>query len=300
MSQIIMQTVTLFIILLIGLMCQRLGWLTRQMRTGLSNVLLHIATPCVIVQAFQHEASSEVWRNMGVCALITICVMLASVFVCRLVFHKEHGARRSVLVYAASFGNMGYMAIPVIGAFVGEEGIIYVSVGIAVFNFLCWTLGVSIFDKKAANLKKLLTFPCLYAVAFGLCMFATGFKMPALLDSATDMIAGITSPFSMMMIGCIIGDSSFRGFFRDKGSLLAIFIRLVCVPAVVVGVCTLLGIDPHLRTVLVLLNGMPTAVNTALLSVLFHSDEELGSRLVAVSTLLYLPAVFLWMLVLGG
>ena len=51
--------------------------------------------------------------------------------------------------------------------------------------------------------------------------------------------------------------------------------------------------------ILVLISGMPSATNTVLLSLVFHGDEELGSRMVVLSTLLYLPVVIGWMLILG-
>lgn len=288
----------LFVILVIGYIAAKFGWLSREIRTGLSNILLHVATPCVILQSFQEKGGAEIWRSMGISAAVLTLFMLGGLAVCWALLRRESSPKRATLAYGTSFGNVGYMGIPVLGAFVGAEGMIYVSVAIAIFNLLSWTVGVCVYDKNAFRPKKLLTFPCLYAVAIGLVLFAFQIRMPALLDGVTEMIGNTCSPLSMMMIGAILSENSWSEFLKDKKVMISSAVRLLAIPALTLGLCALAHIDGMMRTVLVLLNGMPSAVNTVLLSLSFHGDEALGSRMVALSTLLYLPATLLWMLIL--
>ena len=101
-----------------------------------------------------------------------------------------------------------------------------------------------------------------------------------------------------MMIGAILSENEWGEFLKDKKVILSSAMRLLVIPALTLGLCALFHIEGMIRTVLVLLNGMPSAVNTVLLSLSFNGDEALGSRMVALSTLLYLPATLLWMLIL--
>lgn len=298
MNAILMQTLTLFLILMLGFVAAKAGWLTKDMRPGLSGLLLNVTTPCVILRAFQYPRSMEVWHGMLIAAAFITFFILAGLLVCGVIFRAESRARRTVLAFGTAFGNVGFMGIPVIGAYVGAQGLIYVSVGIAIFNILAWTIGVRAFDPGQFRIRKIVTFPPLYAVAAGLIMFAFEIPLPSLLDKVTEMVSGINSPLSMMLVGAILAESSLGAFAKDRCALLAVLLRLAVIPAGALGLCALFHIEGTTRTVLVLLNGMPMAVNTVLFALMFHGDEELSSCLVALSTLLYLPAVFCWMLIL--
>ena len=299
MDAILRQTGILFLLLALGFLASKLGWLSRETRGGISNILLYIVTPCVIVQSFQYPSSAEKWRAMGVEAAILAAFMLLGLAAGLLVFRKEGGARRATATFGTAMGNVGFMGVPVIGALVGDEGMLYVSVAMAVFNAICWTVGVRVFDKKAFQPKVLATSPVLYSVAIGLLMFLFQWRLPALIDGVTEMVAAVATPLSMMVVGAILAESPAGAILKDRTAVLSAAARLILIPLLALGTCTLVGIRGEMRMILVLISGMPSATNTVLLSLVFHGDEELGSRMVVLSTLLYLPVVIGWMLILG-
>lgn len=299
MDAILRQTGILFLLLALGFLASKLGWLSRETRGGISNILLYIVTPCVIVQSFQYPSSAEKWRAMGVEAAILAAFMLLGLAAGLLVFRKEGGARRATATFGTAMGNVGFMGVPVIGALVGDEGMLYVSVAMAVFNAICWTVGVRVFDKKAFQPKVLATSPVLYSVAIGLLLFLFQWRLPALIDGVTEMVAAVATPLSMMVVGAILAESPAGAILKDRTAVLSAASRLILIPLLVLGTCTLVGIRGEMRMILVLISGMPSATNTVLLSLVFHGDEELGSRMVVLSTLLYLPVVIGWMLILG-
>lgn len=299
MDAILRQTGILFLLLALGFLASKLGWLSRETRGGISNILLYIVTPCVIVQSFQYPSSAEKWRAMGVEAAILAAFMLLGLAAGLLAFRRESGARRATATFGAAMGNVGFMGVPVIGALVGDEGMLYVSVAMAVFNVICWTVGVRVFDKKAFQPKVLATSPVLYSVAIGLLMFLFQWRLPVLIDGVTEMVAAVATPLSMMVVGAILAESPAGTILKDRTAVLSAAARLILIPLLALGTCTLLGIRGEMRMILVLISGMPSATNTVLLSLVFHGDEELGSRMVVLSTMLYLPVVIGWMLILG-
>ena len=299
MDAILRQTGILFLLLALGFLASKLGWLSRETRGGISNILLYIVTPCVIVQSFQYPSSAEKWRAIGVEAAILAAFMLLGLAAGLLVFRKEGGARRATATFGTAMGNVGFMGVPVIGALVGDEGMLYVSVAMAVFNAICWTVGVRVFDKKAFQPKVLATSPVLYSVAIGLLLFLFQWRLPALIDGVTEMVAAVATPLSMMVVGAILAESPAGAILKDRTAVLSAASRLILIPLLALGACTLVGIRGEMRMILVLISGMPSATNTVLLSLVFHGDEELGSRMVVLSTLLYLPVVIGWMLIVG-
>ena len=299
MDAILRQTGILFLLLALGFLASKLGWLSRETRGGISNILLYIVTPCVIVQSFQYPSSAEKWRAMGVEAAILAAFMLLGLAAGLLAFRKEGGARRATATFGTAMGNVGFMGVPVIGALVGDEGMLYVSVAMAVFNAICWTVGVRVFDKKAFQPKVLATSPVLYSVAIGLLLFLFQWRLPALIDGVTEMVAAVATPLSMMVVGAILAESPAGAILKDRTAVLSGASPRIVVPRVGLGTGSRGGLGGEKRGIQVGIIRMPSATNTVLLSLVFHGDEELGSRMVVLSTLLYLPVVIGWMLILG-
>ena len=73
-------------------------------------------------------------------------------------------AARPILWFACAFSNAGYMGFPLIRALFGEEGVLYASAFLTMFNILVWTLGVAVLSGKAEPrqvLRSVVTCPCI-------------------------------------------------------------------------------------------------------------------------------------------
>ncbi len=292
------QVGTLALIMALGIIAAKLGWLKSEVRKQLTNILLFITTPMVILDSFQFEYSTDVLKNMGVVALFSIAYILVSYGIGWLFFRKKPNPQKQVLTYAVAFANVGYMGIPVISGLLGSEGVIYVSVYISTFTLLSWTLGVSIFAGKTGSLKKILLNPSILAIAAGLLLFIFSVRLPAVLRNVTASVGNITTPLSMMLIGAILTECNPREVLSNKANYLVAALRLAALPALALLACSLLGITGHVRTVLVLIGGMPTAANSVMFATLYGGDEKAASAIVVLTTVLFMLTCALWMTVL--
>lgn len=292
------QVGTLALIMALGIIAAKLGWLKSEVRKQLTNILLFITTPMVILDSFQFEYSTDVLKNMGVVALFSIAYILVSYGIGWLIFRKKPNPQKQVLTYAVAFANVGYMGIPVISGLLGSEGVIYVSVYISTFTLLSWTLGVSIFAGKTGSLKKILLNPSILAIAAGLLLFIFSVRLPAVLRNVTASVGNITTPLSMMLIGAILTECNPREVLSNKANYLVAALRLAALPALALLACSLLGITGHVRTVLVLIGGMPTAANSVMFATLYGGDEKAASAIVVLTTVLFMLTCALWMTVL--
>ena len=97
-----------------------------------------------------------------------------------------------------------------------------------------------------------------------------------------------------------IGVSLAFGAATRKGLLsIATALRLVILPLIFVVGGILLGLREQQLLSLLILFGAPTAVSSYPMAVAMGADGELAGQLVAVSTLLCLPTIFLWTMVLN-
>jgi predicted permease len=115
------------------------------------------------------------------------------------------------------------MGIPVINAlFRGSAGLsemlIYVSVYIAVFNIVNWTVGIYIIsgNKKYITVKNALINPTTVALVIALPLFFLGVSLDerfAELASAFRMLGDMTTPLSMIIIGIKLAEMPLKRYF---------------------------------------------------------------------------------------
>ena len=299
MQNAIVQAVTLFILLMVGMLCGKLKYCTPEVRRNLSSILLFITTPAMILEAFQFEYSTEVLANMGFVAVISMAVMLVAYFISTVIFKKTKEDLRKVLVYAVTFSNVGFLGLPLLQGILGDIGVIYGSVYVATFNILTWTLGISIWTGEGASLKNIVTNPTLISIAIGLVMFCFSLKFPTILAKPIGMLADCNGPMSMIVVGAILAECNLVDMFRDKMLYAFTGMRLLLIPLIAFAVCMALRLPTEVSAVLVLASGTPTAVNTAIFATRYNGREKFASLAVALSTLLYLPVVPLWTWLLG-
>ncbi len=294
---VLLQVLTLFILMLCGFCAAKWKLLDDQGLRGLNKLVLTFAQPALILHRLQADASPElIGELIWVFVLACVTIALAGVISFHL-FAKEEPQRRAVLTNLSMVSNCGFMGFPVIIATMGDGALIYAVIFLAAFNLMCWTLGAFYFGgRKAMRPQKLLTNPTIWAIAGGLTLFLTGWKLPDFLNDALSMLGGTTTPLTMFVIGARL-ISLRMAHIRDTRLLLSCALRLVIFPAMIL----LLRLTPLPEMVVssvYLCTAMPGAAMTAMQAELYDSDRELASRGVALSTALSMVTVPLMLLLI--
>lgn len=163
-----------------------------------------------------------------------------------------------------------------------------------------WTSGLAVFsgttDRKE-TVRKVLTHPCIIMSELGILLMFTGWKLPAPVTDAVDYIGNCNTAFSMMAVGMILADINVKDFW-DRTVAKFTFHRLVVIPAVVYGVCSFLPLDKNAFGICVLLAAMPAGATTSILAEKYGVDSPFATKMVIFSTLLSLPTICLWSMVL--
>ena len=294
---VLLQVLTLFILMLCGFCAAKWKLLDDQGLRGLNKLVLTFAQPALILHRLQADASPElIGELIWVFVLACVTISLAGVISFHL-FAKEEPQHRAVLTNLSMVSNCGFMGFPVIIATMGDGALIYAVIFLAAFNLMCWTLGAFYFGgRKAMRPQKLLTNPTIWAIAGGLTLFLTGWKLPDFLNDALSMLGGTTTPLTMFVIGARL-ISLRMAHIRDTRLLLSCALRLVIFPAMIL----LLRLTPLPEMVVssvYLCTAMPGAAMTAMQAELYDSDRELASRGVALSTALSMITVPLMLLLI--
>lgn len=294
---VILQVLTLFLLMLCGLVAVRSKILDEKGIQSISTFLLNFALPALTIVKMETEATPELLMDLGLMFLLALVVMALSSLIGFLIFRKEEAKRRSVLVSLTTVSNCGFMGYPVVVAALGEEALIYAVIYNAAFTFVCWTLGSFTFGGlKAVQPGRLMRSPVLLSVLFGLLLFLTGWRLPGFVNSALDMLGATTTPLAMFVIGARL--ITLRPeHLTDRSLLLACALRLVLLPLLVLPL-QFTPLSSLLVSILYLSTAMPAATTTVLQSDLFHADSGLSSRGIALSTALSILTIPLMLLLL--
>ena len=100
-------------------------------------------------------------------------------------------------------------------------------------------------------------------------------------------ISGITTPISMMIIGMALAHSKVSDIFTDIHAWTASAMRLIVYPAIFIVILRFFPLsgNPLVGAVLVLINAMPGASVTAVLSEMYHADVDFAARIMFIQNL---------------
>jgi len=287
------QVLILFILIGVGVICAKAKLLTREAVKSLANVVLIFATPCVIIRSFAQDPTPERLQNLGYAALASLGVHLLGIGLVHLLIRDKDRARRCVLQYGAVFSNAGYMALPLQQAILGNDGVFYGSVYVAVFNLVMWTYGVAIMSGGAKSLspRKILLNPGVIGVVLGLAVlffFGSEFNGDALplLYAPINHIANLNTPLPMLIIGFYLANAPIMKALKDKSSYLTIVLRLAVIPLLSLGGLWLCGLRGTVLVSVVIGASAPVATATTMLATRYERDTDLSVNIVVLSTLL--------------
>ena len=301
----------LLLMLSFGALLKKLHMTSESCGKDLSNILLYVAQPALILSSFLTPFSKDVALRMGVAIILAIVSHLIFIAVAFLSFRKEEKRVQTVLRFSVIFSNVGYMGFPVISYALGQHAIIYASMCVVIFNILAWTLGCYMYtgNSKYFSLKKIFLNPTIISifVGFVLYLFDIGSYIQAgsFLFDAVDMLKALVAPLSMFVIGFRIIEAikNYKNFIRFAFFKAIAFRLLLCPLAtfLVVFILKALGIftDALVSSVVVISAATPAATITGMFAEKFDGDAVTGSALVSVSTALSLATLPLVTLLLN-
>ena len=212
------QVLILFMLLAVGFAMGKLYWLDDWSVAGISNLLLYIVTPSILLTSFQREFVAADFRNFGLVLLASFLLQFLLMGGTYLFIRDADEQRRRILRFSVVFSNCGYMGYPLMQALVGTTGIYYGSAYVVSFNILTWTLGVYMIsgDKKQLRLRPLLLNPGVLGAAAALTLYLLQIRLPGILLTPLQHISNLNTPLPMIIIGYGAGAGvTAAGVFAD-------------------------------------------------------------------------------------
>ncbi len=281
------QVVILFILILVGVVLAKAKILNEGACKGMADVVLNIATPCVIIKSFIREFDKDSLKTLLISFIIAIAAHLFFIIVSRLTIKDNDKAKEKVLLFGVVFANCGYMSLPLQQALLGDDGVFIASIYVAIFNVFMWSYGLAVMGgKEKVNAKKLVLNPGMIAVVIGVIIFATSLPIPQIIREPIGYFAALNTPLPMIIIGYYLTKSDIFKTFKDIKGIWAMALRLVILPVAALGIMYLCGIRGVMLVSSAISVCSPIAAATTMFSAKFGGDTEASANLVSVSTLI--------------
>jgi len=287
LQTVALQVIILFILIAVGFISGKTKILSDAAAKSCADLVLLLATPCVIIQSFQRKMDAAMLSGLLTAALVSLAVHMGGIALARLFIRDPDEARKKVLRFGVIFSNAGYMALPLQQALLGADGVFYGASYIAVFNIVLWTYGlITMSGERKLTAKKLVLNPGIVAVAIGFVLFFCSVTLPPVISEPVKYLAYLNTPLPMLVIGFYLSGANLLSALKDKRSYLTIGLRLVVIPALALLAMWLCGIRGTLLVSCAVAASTPVAVATTMFATKYRRDTSLSVNLVTVSTLL--------------
>lgn len=198
---------------------------------------------------------------------------------------------------AGSYGNVGYMGLPLAVAFFGHEAAVPAAL---VFCFDCtlqFTLTAFLAtlaherneeahwgEIALSIVKRVMGHPFIVATMLGGIASAFSFKAPGAFGTILTMLMNSAGPVALFALGVTVGNRKFGGIGRDMPIVAGM--KTIVQPLLAFAALSLIvpGLDPMWRDVALMMAALPTASNAFILASQYKAYIQGASTAVVITT----------------
>ena len=281
----------LFAVMIIGFILVKSKVLTAADSRVFSKTALYVLMPAVLINSFNISMTPEIQKGLilAFSAAIAIHILL---FIIDAIYKKASaasGTERASVIYS----NAANLIIPIVGFVLGEEWVIYSCAFVAVQIIFIWTKGIRLFEQEGkVNYRKIILNPCILATLAGLFLMVTGLRLPEFVTGIASSLGSMVGNVGMLIAGMLMADVSFKKIFAHKRVYLAVAMRMLVCPFVVLMllklICTFVSFQNAQNILLIsfLASMTPSASMVTQMAQVYEGDEEMAVSINIVSTLL--------------
>jgi predicted permease len=289
--------VVIIICLCIGLLLQRNSRLPDSFAASLNTYVIYVALPALILYEIPHlkldkAALLPVFFAWGIMATSALLIFALARFM------RWPSDVTGALMLTVPLGNTGFVGIPLIEAFLGNDAIPYAILYDQMGTFIALnTFGsfvAAYYSGTGTSWKKLFTtiasFPPFLALLFAFALLPL--HLPASIFKALQQISSTLVPVVMVAVGM-----QWR-LRMDREIIIPLCVGIVATLALkpLLAWIALAGLGEHnlAARVIVLEAAMPAMISAGVLAINYQLSPRLASSLVGYSLLLSLVTVWMW------
>jgi predicted permease len=295
---VLMAALPVYLILALGPVLRRTGWLTPEMDKGVMSMAVHLFFPCLILDKM---LGSEILRDFNTvlsAASVGFFLIAAGTaigwFLAPALGLKLGSGRRTFAV-AGGLQNYGYIAIPLILYLFPRDDVMAIlfthNLGV---ELAMWTIGLMLLSGDSKPSLKIFLKGPIIAVVLGVFLLQTGGDhfIPDIIRRTFNTLGNCAIPISLLLVGTALTDLVGKVKFDWKIGLGGILVRLALIPILFLLAAKYLPIALELKQVLVVQAALPSAMFPIVLSKHYGGRTDVAAQVVvatAIASMLTMP-----------
>lgn len=282
---------TILIYMFFGFILKKNNMINEQASMFLSRFILEFILPINIFNSCIQSFTIETLQSCIFILLIAIAIELVLFVLTH--FNVLHVSKEQIKVirYGLLVSNGGLIGTPVIEGLYGAHGVVYANIFLVPQRILAYVAGEGIFDpnSKKKTFKQIvintITNKVVLALVFGIILAVLNVQLPGFIKNAIGGIAKCMSPLSLILVGSILADEVKFKLCEDVKIIGMSIYRQILIPVVLMFCLKFIDMDFMVKSIMVLLVGMPIASTTAIYANKYHNEAGFASKAVFISTI---------------
>ena len=288
------QIVMLLFLMAVGYAACKARVLTSSLQRGISNLVIHVALPASIIGSAKNMQDSGSTAEIATIFVGAVIYFVVAIVIMELgtrwlsIEHKQKVALRLMVV----FTNCAFIGYPILSVFLPDNGVFYGSFFLLASHIALFTYALGITSGKSSVSFKSIVFNINNIASLCmLIMFLFGISLPIEMTRGLDLLGGLCTPLSMLVVGGMLASVKLKRVFTLPIAYLASLLRLIVIPSLVFLALRVLGIGGAAGTVLLLQSGMPCSGTVVMLAEKGDCAPETVANGAMLSTLLFMGTI---------
>lgn len=280
------QLMKMFFIMLLAFVCFKIGLVDQNGNKTVSNLLLLIVNPILIITVYQTEYDPELVKGLLLSFAAAAVTHIIGILISTLLIRAGSGTDYCIERFNAMYSNCGFIGIPLIGSVLGTSGVFYLSAYMVMFNLFSWTHGVTLMQKKFSvkSLKEGLLSPMFIATLIAVILFFLRLKIPAVFLDSMNYIADMNTPLAMMVAGFSVAQADIGKMCRNRRIYYTAAIKLLLLPLCTLPFLILFRLPAAVSMTVLIAAACPSATTGTMMAIRYKQNYTYSSEIFSLTT----------------
>ena len=304
MNPVLSALTPVVLLIALGFVAGRLGWVRTGAAKDLSNLVFLLLTPALLFRTMSKVQVQQLDFRPVAAYFLAVAVIFAGTLAV-----SGFNRRAAVLALATTFGNTVMIGTPLVGLAWGDAGLVTLFTLYTVHTVVLLTSATLVLELAVMReaqregragpqhvvatvlgaLRHALLHPVPLPIIVALLFAQTGLAIPAVVDRPLELLGAAFAPMSLMLVGLTLASTALGAHWRNALVLTAV--KNLLHPLLVVLAGWLLGLAGVPLAVMVVVASLPIGANVFLFSQRYDVAQDLITASVGLSTLLALGTV---------
>ena len=281
--------VVLFIIVILGYVACKLGYMGDKFDKKLSSIVVDITCPLLVLSSVMGDELPDrtlILPLLGVGFLTYILLLIFGFWVPRLITknHDDQG----MIGFALMFANVGFIGYPIVSSIFGPHAVFYAALLNMPNTFFIFTAGVMLI-KGEYSLKqfnpKVLVSPAMLGAFLAAILVALGIHTTDIIARPVTMVGNITVPAALMIIGSSMAKLPIREIIGSTKVYITALLRLTIVPLSIYFLFKVCGVSDQVNNINTVVIAMPVASFGTMFCLKYGRNPSLITETTFITTL---------------